>query len=188
MEIPTVKSFLTLLRHKPALGLPGIAALLLLGVSSVFYASVLRPAEERLRALEEAIAKRKPAPALLSVGHQSAPADPAAKLGAFYAFFDKGNTFTDWLARLYAVADRAGVELRQGDYRRVAPAEVPLVLEEVTLPVTGEYVKIRAFAEGVLSTVPVSSLDHVSLRRQRTNLSLIEAELKFTFYLPQRTP
>jgi hypothetical protein len=175
-------------RHGTALGLPGIIALLLLGATTVFYVSVLEPAEKRLHVLEEAVAKRKAASAPLSVGYQRTADNPAAKLGAFYAFFDKGNTLTDWLARLYAVADRAGVELRQGDYRRVEPADVPLVLQEVTLPVTGEYARIRTFAEGVLGTVPVSSLDHVSLRRQRTNVSLVEAELKFTFYLPRPRP
>lgn len=175
-------------RRKLALGLPELIALLLLGATTVFYVSVLKPAEDRLREIEDTIAKRKPASALLAVSYQRAPTEPVAKLGAFYAFFDKGKSFTDWLALLYAVAERAGVELKLGDYRRIEPADVPLVLQEVTLPVTGDYIRIRALAEGVLGAIPVVSLDHVALRRQRANVSLIEAELKFTFYLPQPRP
>jgi hypothetical protein len=150
--------------------------------------SVLQPAENRLRALEDAIAKRKPALAMLTVGHVSVPSDPVARLGAFYAFFDKGRTFSDWLARVHAVAERAGVELKIGDYRRIETAELPLVLQEVTLPVSGDYLRIRSFAEGTLGAIPVVSLDYVSLRRQRANANAIEAELKLTFYLPRPKP
>ena len=181
-----MKRFLALWeRNKTALGLPASVALGLLAATTVFYMSVLVPAEERLRALEDTIAKRKPAPELLTVGYQPAPTEPAAKLRAFYAFFDKGTAFTEWLARLYAAAERAGVELKLADYRRIEPADVPFLLQEVTLPVTGDYARIKAFAEGVLAAVPVASLDHVVLRRQRANVGLIEAELKFTFYLPR---
>lgn len=175
-------------RRKPALKLPELAALLLLVATTVFYMSVLRPAEDRLQALEDAIAKRKQASPLIAVSYAGAPTDPAAKLGAFYAFFDKGNTFTDWLARLHAVAERTGVELKQGEYRRIEPADVPLVLQEMTLPVSGDYLRIRALAEGVLGAIPVASLDHVTFRRQRANSNVIEAELKFTFYLPRPKP
>lgn len=175
-------------RSKPALGLPATFALAMLAATTFFYVSVLAPAEARLQALEDTIAKRKPNSSLVHVSYQPGPTEPAAKLRAFYAFFDKGIPFTEWLARLYAAAGRAGVELKLADYRRIEPAEVPLLLQEVTLPVTGDYARIRAFAEGVLSTVPVASLDHISLRRQRANVSLIEAELKFTFYLHRPTP
>lgn len=189
MEIQVLKRVFALWeRHKPSLGLPASVGLALLGATTVFYLSVLAPAEERLRALDDAIAKRKPAPELLTVSYQPSPTEPAAKLRAFYGFFDKGTGFTEWLARLYAAAERAGVELKLADYRRIDPADVPLVLQEVTLPVTGDYARIRAFAEGALGAVPVASLDQVSLRRQRANANLIEAELKFTFYLPRPRP
>ncbi|HSC05408.1 MAG TPA: hypothetical protein VLD59_01125 [Steroidobacteraceae bacterium] len=175
-------------RSKPTLRLPATLALAMLAATAFFYMSMLAPAEERLRGLEDTIAKRRPAPELLTVSYQTGPTEPAAKLRAFYAFFDKGTPSTEWLARLYAAAERAGVELKLADYRRVEPADVPLLLQEVTLPVTGDYARVRAFAEGVLGTVPVASLDHVSLRRPRVNVNQIEAELKFTIHLPRPRP
>lgn len=175
-------------RSKPALGLPATLALAMLAATTFFYISVLAPAEARLQALEDSIAKRKPNSSLVQVSYQPGPTEPAAKLRAFYAFFDKSTLFTEWLSRLYAAAERAGVELKLADYRRIEPADVPLLLQEVTLPVTGDYARIRAFAEGVLGTVPVASLDHVSLRRPRVNMNQIEAELKFTIFLPAPRP
>ena len=175
-------------RRKPGLRLPEVLALTLLAATTFFYVSVLAPAEERLHEIEGSIAKRRPAPTLLPVSYQPGPTEPAAKLRAFYAFFDKGTPFTEWLGRLYAAADRAGVELKIADYRRIEPPDVPLLLQEVSLPVIGDYTRIRAFAERVLGAVPVASLDHVSLRRPRVNTNQIEAELKFTLYLPAAKP
>lgn len=175
-------------RRKPGLGLLETIALTMLAATTFFYVSVLAPAEERLRGIEGAIAKRRPAPELLTVSSQPGPTEPAAKLRAFYAFFDKGTPITEWLARLYAAAERAGVELKLADYRRIEPPDVPLLLQEVSLPVTGDYARIRAFTERVLGAVPVASLDHVSFRRPRVNVSQIEAELKFTLYLPAPKP
>jgi len=100
--------------------------------------SVLEPAEARLRALEETLAKQRPSSALLTVSQRATPTAPGEKLAAFYAFFDKGKTVAEWLARFHAVAERAGVELRQGDYRRTEQGDIPLVLQEVTIGVAAE--------------------------------------------------
>lgn len=163
---------------------PEIIALALLCATAAFYLWVLQPAEARLLALEQSLAGLKAASSAIPAQYRQGSKDAAAKLGAFYAFFERGDTFTDWLARLYDVAERAGVELQQGEYRQVDPEEALLTLREVTLPITGDYAKIRAFSEGVLNAVPVASLDRIAFRRQQATQSRVEAELRFTFYLP----
>jgi len=162
------------------------AALILLAASAIFYASVLRPSEERLAQLERALGQRAAASqGLLVNGGQK---DTAAKLAAFYAFFDRGLTYTDWLTRFYDIAARTGVQVLQAQYTRTARPDVPLVLYDVTLPVSGDYRNVRAFAEGVLSAIPVAALDHISFRRKEPGQDVIDADLKFTFYIPVSAP
>ncbi|MBI1905699.1 MAG: hypothetical protein HYS20_05570 [Rhodocyclales bacterium] len=163
---------------------PEIVAIALLCVTTAFYLLVLRPAEARLTAMEQALQGRKAQLPIVSGQHRGSAPDLGKKLGAFYTFFQKDRTFTDWLARLYDVAERTGVELQQGEYRQVDHGDVPLTLREVTLPISGDYARIRAFAEGALNAIPVASLDRISFRRQQSVQSRVEAELKFTFYLP----
>lgn len=181
MEEQTVKT-----AHGVRLGrLTGVhgAALLLLIAAAVFHVTVGRPAEQHLEAVEQALRQRAARSPIVPV-KAAAAADTAQRLAQFYAFFDQKLTFTDWLARFYDLAQRSGVEPQSVEYHRVPREDVPLVLYEVSVPVTGDYGRIRAFSEYVLNALPVVSLDQATFKRQRPNQELVEAELRFTFYLP----
>jgi hypothetical protein len=169
------KSLLTL---RPA----EVTALAVLLVTAIVYVWVLNPAEDNLSRLERALAQRAAASPVMPAN--DGPKDAAAKLAAFYAFFDRNLTYNDWLARFYEIAERTGVQTSQAEYRRTRRADVPLALHEVSLPVSGDYGKVRAFVEGVLGTIPVASLDYISFRRRQPNEDPVDAELKFTFYIP----
>jgi hypothetical protein len=165
-----------------ALRPPEWAALAVIAATAMFYVMVARPAETRVADADRALRSRSAASDIVSVSDSRR--NTAEKLAAFYAFFDRGMTYTDWLARFYDVAERTGVQARQAEYTRTARADVPLVLYEVSLPVSADYLKVRAFTEAVLKTIPVVSLDRVAFRRKEGAEGEVDADLRFTFYLP----
>lgn len=161
---------------------PVLLAMILLGATAVFHGYALEPAEERLESLERSIKERAPK-ATTQPARPTAQAEVAGRLEQFYAFFDGELTYVDWLARFYAAASVTGIAAPRAEYRSVEPAGVPLVLHEVSIPVTGDYARIRTFAESVLNNVPVASLDQITFRRAAAGDAEVEANLRFTFYL-----
>lgn len=154
-------------------------ALAVLCGARIFQVAILDPATERLHALEERVASiTTPAPPTF----ENSNASPAEKLGAFYAHFQRDLKLSDWLARFYDVADRAGVRITQVEYRPLEERDAPLRRMEIVLPLAGDYGRIRAFAEGVLTAIPIASLDHIAFRRSAPAQGEVEAELKFTLH------
>lgn len=161
--------------------IPAVLALVVLCATAAFHVSVLQPAEARLDAAQRSLetrARGKAEPARVTP-----QARIAADLGQFYAFFNGELSYVDWLARFYDAAGRAGVAPQRVEYRSTEPAGVPMVMQEITVPVTGEYAKIRAFAQGVLLNVPVASMDQITFRRAQANQTEVDADLRFTIYL-----
>lgn len=162
------------------LGAAGTAALVLLAGAALFQAMVVKPLAARDAQLEQQLARSARRDAS-GPGFDRA-ATPAAKLAAFYRFFETGATANDWLARLYAVAGEAGIEFRSADYR-MRDAGARLERYEITLPVTGSYRQIRAFLENALTAIPVLSLDQVTFSRQNVNDARVQAELRLSLHL-----
>ena len=161
---------------------PVVLALAVLCSTAAFYIYALGPAEVRLQALEGALAVREPR-AAVQPATLTPQAEIAGQLSQFYAFFDGELSYADWLARFYAAAAATGIAPQRVEYRSVEPAGLPLVLHEVSIPVTADYARIRAFSENVLINVPVASLDQITFRRPRADAAEVEADLRFTFYL-----
>lgn len=160
------------------LGDVALAALALLAAGIVVFATVIRPLESRVALLE----------GKLGQGARQAAADstrsgtPAAKLAAFYAFFERQEGQVDWLAKLYGSARGAGLELRTADYRLMNTSG-RIARYEATLPLSGSYAQLRAFLDHALQENPVLSLDQLTLRRKRANDPNLEAEAVLTIHL-----
>jgi hypothetical protein len=170
-------------RLREILGLPGLCGALLLAAAFAFLLAVLQPLEAR-RALLRAQATTADSSASRSdSGARSAPAQ--AKLAAFYGFFRRDTVVTDYLAQLYALAKQAGVEPRAAEYRLSEPGRVQLAEYSVSMPLRGGYGQIRAFLENALEQIPVLTLDHLSVRRNRVADQQIEAEVRFTLFIVQ---
>lgn len=84
---------------------------------------------------------------------------------------------------LFALADKAGLVLRQGEYREAYNQGARLYAYQVTLPVKGNYRAIWDFALQVLRAVPFASLDDIGFTRDAIGEPNVEARLRFTFYL-----
>lgn len=176
MNTPTSRRFVQGTRT------PAVLALIVLCATAVFHVSALKPAEERLRAAQRSLETRATGEAT-QPARVSPQARIAADLGQFYAFFNGELSYVDWLARFYDAAGRAGVAPQRVEYRSIEPVGVPMVLQEIAVPVTGDYAKIRAFAQGVLLNVPVASMDQITFRRAQANQTEVDADLRFTIYL-----
>ena len=165
------------------LGWPGKAALALLASTAVFHQAALIPLDAQRQSLERSAERaarlRSPDPNLVRA------ASPSSKLAAFYRFFQREESTTDWLAKLYAVAEKSGVSLRLAEYR-LAPGPGKLDLYEIALPLAGDYAQIRAFLENALIEIPVLSLDQVNFRRKRTNDLTVETEVRLTMHVPRQ--
>src|SRR2546428_12935189 len=98
------------------LGWPGKLALVLLAATAVFLEAGLRPLEaqsERLgRSIERATQQlRSAGPGFVRT------ASPQAKLAAFYRFFQREESTTDWLPQLHAISEKSGLPLASPQYR-----------------------------------------------------------------------
>jgi len=167
---------------RQALGGKEILALVLLGLALGFHFLVLQPMERRKALLEdklEQVRKRGD-----EARRGALPGDVAGRLAEFYRFFSREEPVTDWLARLYDIGRKVGIELRSGEYGLRKPDRARLGQYQITLPVTGSYAQIRAFAENALLEIPTLSLDQIDFRRKRVSDAQVEAEIRMTLYLP----
>lgn len=162
------------------IGTAGTAGVTLLALGFAFLAFVLSPREARLAALR-AEAER----AAASRAESNRPALPHAKLASFYGFFEREPTVTDYLAQLYSLAQQAGIEPRMADYRFAEPKRLRLAEYSVRMPLRGSYGQIRTFLENALGEISVLTLDQISVRRNRAADPFVEAEVRFTLFLPQ---
>ena len=165
-------------RLRDELGTTGLLSLGLFAVAALFLVAVLQPLEERQRLLEARLAQAERRPGAV----EGRPSTAAARLGAFYAFFDTGEQSSEWLRRLDAIAAKSGVELRSADYRVQRPAG-RLERYEIALPVTATYPQLRAFLRAALAEIPVMSLDQVVIKRQRASDGQIQADVHVTLHM-----
>ncbi len=168
-------------RLRDELGVAGLVALGLLAGAVLFLLFVLRPLEARNELLARQLA------GVVSPGSATderlvRAAAPAARLAAFYQFFEAKQETTDRLAELYGIGKAAGVELRSAEYR-LQKTGTRIERYEIALPLTGSYAQVRAFLENALIAIPALSLDRVKFHRKRPDDTLVEAEVRLTLYL-----
>jgi len=166
------------------LGWPGKTAFILLAAAEIFLKAGVAPMEARNQQLESLI-DRAAGQARASDPNLIRTASPSAKLVAFYRFFERDEAATDWLAKLYALAQKTGVEIRVADYQLVRSSG-KLDRYEISMPLTGDYAQIRAFVENALAQIPVLSLDQLSFRRKRANDTAVETDVRFSLHLLRR--
>jgi Tfp pilus assembly protein PilO len=170
-------------RHGARLGwLGGVGALLIL-VTALFHFSVRPKIINEINSLQEDAAR-------LRARHQMALTQPvAAKMGVsqqlttFYEFFPPQGALPDRLAKVYAAASKRGVTLERGEYKVVQEQGWRLLRYQITLPVKGSYEQIRGFVADVLTALPASAVDEISLKRDGIGATVIEAQIKLTLFL-----
>jgi len=165
------------------LGWPGILALGVLAACPAWYFSAMIPAQERLqsaqanaRSLHERIARSATA-----MGMNQRTAEE--QLTEFYRIFPGEKSSPQWLEKLLAVAETHGLSLDQGEYAAAPDKATKLVRFQITLPVKGEYLKIREFLAALPAELPVIALESVQFQRQKIADPVVEAKIRLVLYL-----
>jgi hypothetical protein len=160
-----------------------LAAVLLCAAGIAALAWVL-PAREALEQ-ERAQARRAaalPPPAVAPAALESGAA-AVDNLALFRRALGRQRDVAPGLRTLFGLAEKTGLVLRQGEYKRGVDRNARLHTYQVNLPVKGSYAQVWQFALLALRALPHASLDDVSFRRDSIGDTQVEARLRFTLYL-----
>lgn len=157
------------------IGMAGVAAIGLLAAALLFSNFMVRPLEERNALLKQSAS-----------GKTNTAAPSGEKVAAVYAYLQKEEETTDWLAKLHGIGTATGVQMRAATYG-TKPAEGRIVRYEIVLPVAGSYAQIRDFLKRAQAEIPVMSIDQVTLKKDdkkgATPQAALHAELRLTLHM-----
>lgn len=167
---------------------PVLASVVVLLLAGVVLHGALVPARARLDGQYDTAwrAARTPLPAPAALA--AAPPSSDQNLAQFHAVLGDPRGVERQLKQVFALAERHGLTLQQGDYRATRERDARLVAYQVNLPVKGSYEAVWAFSMDVLRTLPHAALDDVSLRRDSIGADGVEARLRLTLYLAGDLP
>jgi hypothetical protein len=153
------------------IGMAGVAAIGLLAAALFFSNFMVKPLEERNALLKEKAGQRA-----------GAAAPSGEKVAAVYAYLQKEEDTTDWLAKLHGIGTATGIQMRTATYR-MQPTEGRIVRYEIVLPVAGSYGQIRDFLKRATLEIPVLSIDQVTLKKEERKGAALQAEMRLTLHM-----
>ena len=86
------------------------------------------------------------------------------------------------IASIHEAARVHGVTLARGEYRLVAQARSPWLRYQITLPASGTYPAVRLWLADIMEAEPAASLDALSLRREESGDTVVEARVRLTIH------
>lgn len=158
---------------RAALGPAGMLGIVVLLSCVPYYLLALQPLQHEVDA-QRAAARRLRAPT-------AAQPAPGNELRDFYKLFPSLNQLPAQLARLYALARAAQLDLPQGEYR-LEDSRLRLVAYRIRLPLRGSYPQLREFIAAVLKNLPLVSLDELRFAREKNGETQLDAQLRLTMY------
>ena len=156
------------------IGMAGVAAIALLAAALFFSNLMVKPLEQRNALLKESSSRKT-----------NAAAPSGEKVAAVYAYLQKEEDTTDWLAKLHGIGTATGIQMRAATYG-TKPAEGRIVRYEIVLPVAGSYAQIRDFLKRAQAEIPVMSIDQVTLKKDEkkgASQAVLHAELRLTLHM-----
>jgi hypothetical protein len=127
----------------------------------------------------------RPLPAASTLVEAEAPPSANENLSLFYATLGEKRHAEQQVKTLFDLAGKAGLALRQGEYKFAYDKASGVATYQIALPVKGAYRNIWQFALEALAAVPFAALDEVSFRRETIADPVVEARLRFTLYLKE---
>jgi Tfp pilus assembly protein PilO len=165
------------------LGWPGAVAATLLAMGVALYFSTIRPAQESLdRArLSAGSQHERIAQAGRALNDGARPLDQ--QLAEFYRIFPSEQDSADWVGKIAAIAERDGLSVQQADYKAERDKTGKLTRFQMSLPLRGEYQKIRRFLADLRADIPIVSLEQVQFERQKVGDPLVDAKIRLVIFL-----
>jgi hypothetical protein len=171
----------TLKRALIKLRWPGLAGLGLVLFTAGLTVVGIQSAQDHLHALNDQVASLSSR--LGQRGAANAPASRRSQLSNFYAFFPLTENVPELLGRVYRAANQNQLLLEKGEYKLSREPDFRLARYEITLPVSGDYARVRSFVNEVLQEVPSAALDELSLKRESIDRPELQARVRFTLFL-----
>ena len=101
----------------------------------------------------------------------------------FYKTLPQYPELADKLTMMFEVAAKNEILADQVDYKLEKFDKGHFIRYHITLPVNGEYPKIRKFINQLMQKTPSLSLDQVTFGRETTEDSFVDANLDFSLYI-----
>jgi hypothetical protein len=142
--------------------------------------------QRALQAERQAVALRlatMPAP----VAALSAPVSANLNLLQFYAALGEKRYAEQQVKTLFGLAAKANLSLSQGEYKSAYDRNGRMHTYQVNLPVKGSYKDVWQFGMMALRAIPFASLDEISFKRESIGEAQVEARLRLTFYLADKS-
>lgn len=168
-------------RQLRMLGWPGVLGLGLLVFAGSFYVSGFRPAEARLDSLQMTIESRQRELERPDAAHELLT--PEAQLVQFHKALPDAASQPDWLEKIFAIAGKQGIEIEQGDYKRVPSLEGRIVRLHITFPLKSNYPQIRRFIAQLKAEIPVLAIEQVQFERQKVADANLDARLQLVLFM-----
>ena len=108
-------------------------------------------------------------------------------LNLFYDTLGQKRHAEQQVRTLFALADKAGLSLSQGDYKGSYDRNARVHTYQVTLPVRGTYNNVWQFGMLSLASIPFASLDEINFKRESIGDANVEARLRLTLYLADQS-
>ncbi len=137
------------------------------------------PAETQVLTLDNEALQRRPVDAHAS----SAAMKSERQLAAFESGLADARELNTRYARLWELARKHGVALRQAEFKLTEAGQDELVHYAIQLPVTADYMSLRGFIADALRDLPGLALEEMSLRREDSKSLQLDARLRFVLFL-----
>lgn len=180
MNIPRIASWPS---ASVRLGWPGKLALMVSAAGAAGYFALIEPESARLHALErQAESFRLQAAGGKGAG-RTGLASAEAQLAEFYRLFPGEAGFVDWMTKVSAIAQEGGLSLDQGEYEVEPEVVGRLARYQVTLPLRGDYLRIRHFLGALAKAAPMTALEQVRFERRKIGDTVVDARVRLVLYM-----
>lgn len=160
----------------------GAVLLLAAGIAALGWLLPQRAQHARQHQAAMRLASAPPAAAVTPV------ASANDNLRLFYDTLGEKRYAEQQVRTLFGLAAKAGLTLSQGEYKSGYDRNARLTTYQVTLPLKGSYADVWKFSLMALRAIPFASLDELSFKRENIGDQQVEARLRLTLYLADKTP
>lgn len=158
-------------RQLALLGTPGVAGIGLLLFCLAFYVSGIRPLELNIAQQRQMLVEQAPA--------RTEPKADWRKLRANLPTIAEAD---QQIEKIYALAARSQVKLKEGEFKDEAFKGAQLVARHLNFSVTGDYFQVRHFLSALLTQLPTLSLDAVQFQKPSGG-GVLETHITLSLYV-----
>lgn len=165
------------------LGLPGLVAIGLLTACAAFYVFTISRAEGQLVSVRHQVLAVQEQAKRGTRESTSLQGTSEEQLARFYNLFPPNDDLPQRMETIFALAQKQGLGLEQGEYKVMRDTDGGLVRFQMTFPVKGEYPRIRKYLTSLMADIPTLALQKVQFKRERVGDATVDADIKLVLYL-----